>query len=131
MAATLRGDDPGAALRFALSLTGEAVGEDVLAFVAASRHGAKIHRRDDASWVALDLEGTPMWTEHYPSREEGAWAYCRYHQIRLPRPVEVVPAGCLASEYARVAYEVSQELMALHGDEIATMMAPPSPPRLR
>src|SRR5437879_2853855 len=32
MAATLRGDDPGAALRFALSLTGEAVGEDVLAF---------------------------------------------------------------------------------------------------
>jgi hypothetical protein len=27
--------------------------------------------------------------------------------------------------------EVSQELMALHGDETAAMMAPPSPPGLR
>jgi hypothetical protein len=37
----------------------------------------------------------------------------------------------LTPEYTRIAYVVSQELMALHGDEIAAMMAPPSLPGLR
>ncbi len=118
-------EDVGSALRYALGLAGEAVGEDVGAFVAAVRHGAKLHRRDDGRWVVLDQENTPMWTADYASREEAASSYCRHHRIE-PRKA----AGeCLASEFDRVAYEVAQELVSLHVDELVAMATPAPAPR--
>jgi hypothetical protein len=121
------GSDVGSALRSMLFLAGQAVGEDVHAFVAASRHGARLHRRDDRRWVVLDQEeSSPLWTADYGSREEAAWSYCQHHRIELP-----VGAGAnevLAGEFDRVAYEVAQELVALHGEELVLMATlAPSP----